>query len=49
MEEYLKVDFFDNNVDDLLSLVIKSKTNALCIESSNSNNQNLIKMMAINF
>ena len=46
MEEYLKVGFFDNNIDDLLSLIIKSKTNTLCIGSSNSGNENLIKMMA---
>lgn len=46
MEEYLKTGVFDDNIYDLLSLIIKSKTNALCIESSNSRNQNLIKMIA---
>ncbi|HFL3696646.1 TPA: hypothetical protein ACG3QY_001756 [Clostridioides difficile] len=46
MEEYLKTGVFDDNIYDLLSLIIKSKTNALCIKSSNSRNQNLIKMIA---
>ncbi|WP_131042602.1 hypothetical protein [Clostridioides difficile] len=46
MEEYLKTGVFDDNIYDLLSLIIKSNTNALCIESSNSRNQNLIKMIA---
>ncbi|EQF29658.1 hypothetical protein QEW_4705 [Clostridioides difficile CD160] len=46
MEKYLNTGFFDDNIYDLLSLIIKSKTNALCIESSNSRNQNLIKIIA---